>query len=79
MVAFFLKEMIACSLFLFSLPSVHSLLRPVCKARRYRSVTEADPVTGDVVRVMMMVMTNWTRCLLREELVTSGLRGAEPD
>jgi hypothetical protein len=76
MVAFFLKEMIACSLF-FLLPSVHSLaFRPVCKAKGDIVLLLKDRVTGDVVRVDD---DDGTRRLgnSREELVPSGLRGAD--
>jgi hypothetical protein len=82
MVAFFLKEqMIACSLF-FLLPSVHSLaFRPVwCKAQGDIVLLLKDRVTGDVVRVDDDDDDDdGTRRLgdSREELVTSGLRGAD--
>jgi hypothetical protein len=76
MVAFFLREMIACGIF-FMLPcSVHSLaFRPVCKAEGDIVLLLKDPVTGDVVRVD----DDGTRRLgdSREELVTSSLRGAD--
>jgi hypothetical protein len=75
MVGFFLKEIAVCGLF-FVLPSVHSFaFRPFCKAEGAIVLLQKDPVTGEVVRRH----DDRARHLgdIREELVISGLRGAD--